>query len=303
MSKSFLVETEEAGNRLDRFLQTQTGLSRKKVKKLLDEGRIRINDRKVIIASWIVKKGQTIAIQEAGVLSDPNASEYFLKVAFEDAALLVVEKDPGVPCEPTPQSTRPTIIEIINAYLHRRYPHLKGHYVGPVHRLDRDTSGLMVFTKKKEANRLAHQFKNHTIKRRYLAIVSGRLEQEEGTIRGFLQKSSLLKGGKKVKASTSHSGKEAITHWRLLERYPKSSLVEITLNTGRTHQIRVHLSSLGHPVIGDKIYGEREARFARQALHASFLGFKHPLTGEWMEFESPLPRDMRRLVDRLRVNG
>ncbi|MBI2499876.1 MAG: RluA family pseudouridine synthase [Deltaproteobacteria bacterium] len=298
----FKVGRREEGSRLDRFLQEKTSLSRKKVKGLLDQGQIYLNNRKVVIASWQVKQGALIEIRKETGLRHPTADKYFLKVVYEDSDLLVVEKDAGVPCEESPQATEPTILEIINAYLKRKYPHLKRHYVGPVHRLDRDTSGLMVFTKKREANKLTDQFKRHVIKRRYLAIVEGAVEGERGKIEGFLQKNQILPGGRKVKPSTIASGKRAVTYWRLKERYAAASLLEITLNTGRTHQIRVHMASIGHPVMGDKIYGHGGG-LQRQALHASFLGFWHPLTGQEMEFESDLPRDMRRLVDRLRFKS
>jgi 23S rRNA pseudouridine1911/1915/1917 synthase len=198
------------------------------------------------------------------------------------------------------------LVAIINAYLKRRYKHLPFHYVGLVHRLDQDTSGLMVYSLSKEANTIISQFKRHTIKRKYLAVVQGSLKNSEGTIKSYLKKSELLKGGKKVAESTEESGQLAITKYKLVERYPRASLVELTLNTGRTHQIRVHMASLGHPVIGDKVYGskpkgdERLVSFPRQALHASYLAFYHPISGEPMEFKSELPKDLKKLLLKLR---
>lgn len=289
------------GERLDRYLQRKTGLSRKKVKSLLDQGRVSINGRKVVIASWTVTPEASIEIHETPGERNPAAGEHFLKVVYEDPDILVVDKDPGILCEPSPIATKPTLVEIINAYLKRRYPHLKGHYLGLVHRLDRDTSGLMVYTKRREANRLTQQFRRHAIGRRYLAVVSGPVDRESGKIEGFLKKNPLLKGGRKVQGSTRASGQYAVTHWRLIERYPNASLLEVTLNTGRTHQIRVHMAGMGHPLLGDRVYGGGgTTRFHRQALHASYLSFHHPMTGEEKEFRSKLPKDMQKLVDKLR---
>lgn len=300
---SFRVTQKDEGMRLDRYLQKETALSRKKVKGLLDQGQVYLSGRKVIIASWQLKAGNFVEIREP-TLQHPASLEHFLKVVYEDPHLIVVEKDAGTPCEPTSLATTPTLVEIINAYFKRKQPYLKGHYLGPVHRLDRETSGLMIYTKIKEANRISEQFKQHTIVRKYLVVVTGKVEKEAGTLTSFLKKSDLLKGGQKVKLSTPASGQKAVTHWRLKERYDKASLLEVSLNTGRTHQIRVQMASIGHPVVGDKIYGGGDTfPFARQALHASWLGFRHPITGKKMEFESKLPRDLRHLVDRLRIHG
>jgi 23S rRNA pseudouridine1911/1915/1917 synthase len=317
-SKSFQIAKGLSERRLDRVLPILLGLSRKKVKTLLDQGRIFVNGRKVVIASWKTKPGDKIEISgDQGPAPTPEATKYFLKVVYEDADLLVIEKDAGIGCEPSTVATRPSIVSIINAYLKRKCPHLKRHYLGLVHRLDRDTSGLMVYTKTKEANKIADQFKRHTIRRKYRAVVEGRIDEDQGRIEGFLKKSDLLGGGRKVALGTPESGRKAVTEFRVLERYENATLVEISLNTGRTHQIRVQMASIGHPVIGDRIYGPPHPAsppsprhrgeglgvrgFARQALHAAYLKFHHPVTGQKMEFSSELPKDMRKLVDRLRM--
>lgn len=292
-----------AGERLDRVLQKLLKISRKKAKRLLDQGKIYLNGRKVIIASWALKTGDRIGIQGDEEETHVPADKHFLKVVYEDKDLIVVEKEAGIACESSALATRPTLIAIINAYFKRKLPDLKHHYLGPVHRLDTETSGLMVYSKIREANKIADQFKRHTIKRRYLAVVKGRIEKGSGKIEGYLQKSDLLRGGKKVKLSTPESGQKAVTLFRVLERYANATLAEVALNTGRTHQIRVQMASIGHPVVGDKIYGERAVSFPRQALHASFLEFHHPVTHQKMEFQSELPRDLRRLVERLRIQS
>ncbi len=300
---NFKINSQWAGERLDKVLPTLTGLSRKKIKGLLDAGLVKVNGKKVIIASWMMDEGDRIELQVDGEAPQTAADEYYLKVVHEDKDLIVVDKDPGVACEKSPIAMRPTLVAIINAYFKRKYPHLKHHYLGLVHRLDQETSGLMVYTKTKEANKITDQFKRHTIHRRYTAVVSGRVEKDEGKIEGFLKKSSLLSHGRKVASSTEASGSRAITLYRVLERYHQATLVELQLNTGRTHQIRVHMAELGHPVLGDKIYGSGDFKFARQALHASYLMFHHPVTNQKMEFRAELPRDLRKLVDRLRVRS
>lgn len=305
---TYQVASLYQGQRLDRVLQSLTGQSRKKVKFYLDHGQVWVNQKKVVIASWEVRKGDKIHIQTLEELAENplSADEYYLKVVHHDKDILVVEKDAGVPCEKSPISTRPTLVAIINAYLKRRFTHLPHHYLGLVHRLDQHTSGLIVYSLSKDANKIISQFKKHTIKRRYLAVVEGSVKNAEGTIRSYLKKSELLKGGQKVTESTEESGQLAITKYRVVERYPKATLVELTLNTGRTHQIRVHMASLGHPVVGDKVYGDkpkgdhRPIVFSRQALHASYLAFYHPITSEPMEFTSELPKDLKKLLIKLR---
>lgn len=297
------LQSTKSDERLDRVLQALLGISRKKAKGLLDEGRVRVNGRRVVIASWNMKSGDRIEVSSEEEAPQPEAGQYYLKVIYEDSDLLVVEKDAGIPCEPSKISTRPSIVSIINAYLKRKLPHLKHHYLGLVHRLDQDTSGLMIYTKTREANKISDQFKRHSIVRRYQAVVDGRIKDNQGTIESFLKKSDLLSGGKKVALSTPAAGQKAVTLFRVLERYGNATLVEVRLNTGRTHQIRVHMASIGHPVAGDKIYGPSETRFARQALHAAFLGFHHPISGKKMEFRSELPKDMRKFVDRLRLRA
>lgn len=296
--------------RLDLYLVKKHKISRKQAKKFLDQGRVCVGKgnlpkRKVVIASWEVEKEDTVTLLEEN--ATPSAEGYFLKVIFEDKDLLVVEKEAGIPCENSSVVTVPTLVAIVNGYLKRTYPHLKHHYLGLVHRLDQETSGIMVYTKTREANTIIDQFKRHTIRRKYLALVAGQVGEDRGKIEGFLQKSPLLKGGKKVKEATPEAGRFASTEYRVLERYPQATLVEVKINTGRTHQIRYHFASLGHPVVGDKIYGSRGAincapTFPRQALHAGSLKFFHPITKEPMEFSSELPKDMRKLVDRLRLS-
>lgn len=290
-----------AGQRLDLFLKARLGISRKQAKRLIDAGRARINQRKVVIASWELKPQDEVTIaDDSRIEADP--AHYYVKVVHEDVDLIVVDKPAGIGCEASRLSLQPTLPEILNAYLRKGAPDKIYPYLGLIHRLDTDTSGLMVYTKRKEANRLSRQFKNHTIVRRYHALVVGAVEKEQGVISSYLVKED-QPGGKKVKIVSTGEGKKAQSHYRILERYQNVSLLELEVSTGRTHQIRVHLASIRHPLIGDRLYGATDPdgiSLKRHALHAAFLGFEHPITRKNVEFRSDLPRDMRRLVNRLR---
>jgi 23S rRNA pseudouridine1911/1915/1917 synthase len=270
------------------------------VKELLDAGRVFVGGRKVIIASWKVELGDKIQIQDSHAVS-LSRRERYLKVYFEDQDLLVVEKPPGVACEKSPQVLTSTLVDDINDYLRRAHPDLTYPYVGLMHRLDRETSGVMVYTLSKRANSLAEQFRRHSVGRRYLALVKGKIKNNEGRIESGILKDPASQG-RKMKVVPLRRGFQAHrsrTHFRVVERYPNSTLVEARLETGKTHQVRVHLASLGHPIIGDKIYGGTVGS-KRLALHAAFLEFRHPVTHKKMTFRSEPPKDFQNLMERFR---
>ena len=299
------VPRQAAGCRLDLFLKDQLpDCSRKAVKRLLDAGRVRVNGRKAIIASWELKAGDEVKVA-ADAEVDVDVSKFFLKVVYEDEAVIVVDKDAGITCEASPLALKPSLVQIINNYLRENNPEEYQPYLGLIHRLDAETSGLMVYSKQKAANKLSRQFKNHQIERRYQTVVAGAVERENGVIKTFIEKSD-QRGGGKVRVNTKGTGKPAVTEYRVLERYSEATLLDIIPRTGRTHQIRVHLAHIGHPVWADKRYGLQTPKFQRyikrQALHAYMLAFKHPLTGKAMKFTSELPKDMRKLLDKLRLN-
>ena len=257
----YRVGPREAGSRLDLFLKAHgPAVSRKQAKRLLDAGLVRVN------------------VAESA--TDSDAERYFLKVIYEDDYLIVVEKDAGIPCEDSPQALKPSLVQIINAYLRKNAPPESRPYLGLIHRLDQETSGLS----------------------QILAKTTG-TEREQGLIKTGLEK-ELKKGGAKVRITEPRQGKPAQTHFHVLERYRNATLLEVIPRTGRTHQIRVHLAHIGHPLIGDKLYGDGAGfRFKRQALHATVLGFIHPISGKKLKFQSPLPKDMRKLVDKLRLKS
>jgi len=226
-----------------------------------------------------------------------------LKVYYEDKHLIVVEKPSGILSVPQEGSNAPSLVGMVLSYMKRKHPRSKGSYIKALHRLDTDTSGIMVLAKSKEGEKLSQQFSSHSILRRYLAVVHGQVEDSRGTIDSPLEKGRFGRG-RKVRLSKSGSGKSAKTMFEVRERYKSTTLLDIEVATGRTHQIRVHLASKGFPLIGDSIYGDARTRrisFKRHALHAHHLGFKHPVTGNKMSFRSPMPQDMKDLIDSLRT--
>lgn len=246
-----------------------------------------------------------------------------LEVAFEDAHLIVIDKPVGLVVHPAPGATAGTLV---NALLHHCGGSLSGIggrlRPGIVHRIDKDTSGLLVVAKSDAAHRgLAVQFADHSVERRYLAVVHGQPDPAEPRLRhlagitweggGVLRIEGNIgrhPGDRKRMAVLSANGKPAVTRARIIERFARSSLVECRLETGRTHQIRVHMAFAGHPLAGDTVYGRRKSQgaigaFPRQALHAETLGFVHPVTGERLRFTSSLPEDMNLLLDELRAES
>jgi len=301
----------DEGVRLDRFLREKSGvLSRTRARDLLAAGGVTINGHRVKIASRPLKAGDRVEVhplEEASRSGAPPGMEAF-RVVHEDAAVIVVDKAPGILVQPTPQGDRGTLLDLVSRYLRKRHPEVKSPYLGLLHRIDRETSGLLLFSRRGTANRiLAEQFRGHTIAREYLALARGSIDADSGTIDDPLLRSSPL--ARRTSAIRGRSeGKQAITHFRVLERFERATLLSMTLETGRTHQIRIHLAGRGHAVVGDKIYSAKTSfppdslldRFPRQALHARRLGFTHPGSGAWLEFESPLPGDFATLLDTLR---
>src|SRR3989338_343247 len=299
MTTAYTVSKKESGKRLDQWVTTHLKVSRKEAKRWIDAGNIRIRGKKTFIASWELREGDKIDI----VSSEKRRSLRYLKVYFEDRDLLVVEKPPGLLSVPEIGEKAESLLDHVRGYLKRKYRESKGVYVAPLHRLDSETSGVMVFACSTVGKQLEDLFREHRIVRRYVAVVAGPVEEEAGTIHRPLEKGH-FSGGRKSRVSKQ--GEKAVTMFRVRERYSNAKLLDVELQTGRTHQIRVHLASIGHPVLGDKIYGatlhalENRRQPARQALHASLLGFRHPGTKKKVEFRSPLPKDMKKLIDQLR---
>jgi 23S rRNA pseudouridine1911/1915/1917 synthase len=301
-----------AGERLDRALSTALPeLSRERIKALILGGQITAEAGGKIAPSQKVAGGEAFSVEiPAPAPSKAEAQAIALNVVYEDADLIVVDKPAGLVVHPAAGNPDRTLV---NALLHHCAGQLSGiggvARPGIVHRIDKDTSGLIVAAKTDSAHEgLARQFAAHTIGRRYAAVVNGRPVPPAGRIEGPVERSP--RNRKKMHVAVPGRGKHAVTHYTTLKMLRDAALVECRLETGRTHQVRVHMASIGHSLLGDPLYGRTRAthrdllkqlNFNRQALHANRLEFIHPRTQEKLAFESPLPSDMQELISALAV--
>jgi len=297
------------GLRLDKALADASGLSRERIKGLIGEGRVTVGG--AVVRSASAKTGEGAAFSIDVPPPEPLAAEAQdipLEVVFEDAHLIVVNKPAGLVVHPAAGNPDGTLV---NALLHHCRGQLSGingvARPGIVHRIDKDTSGLLVVAKTDAAHEgLARQFADHSITRAYLAVCAGHPAPPMGTISGRIGRSDANRKKMAVLPPDSTRGKHAVTHYKTLKLLRYCALIECRLETGRTHQVRVHCASIGHPLLGDQTYGRtpaglrpllKQLGFARQALHAALLGFDHPITGERVDFRAELPEDMRELID------
>jgi 23S rRNA pseudouridine1911/1915/1917 synthase len=315
-----------AAERLDRVLaRLQGDLSRSRLQALIRDGQVAVDDVPVIDPNRKVAGGVRIALTvPPPVPAEPAGEVIDLTIVYEDDEVIVIEKPPGLVVHPAAGHDSGTLVNALIAHCGESLSGIGGvKRPGIVHRLDKDTSGLLVVAKNDLAHQaLAAQFADHgrtgPLERAYLAILWGVPERRRGTVEAALARSTHNR--EKIVVVGEDRGRYAITHYEALESLPPAqpiaSLVQCELETGRTHQIRVHMAHLGHPLLGDKTYGsgfktkanrlsepQKEALTAlnRQALHAAILGFEHPRSGEFLRFESPLPADMDRLLQALRA--
>ena len=310
---TFVVSEVDGDIRLDRFLQRQNlPLSRSRIKQLVEARQILANDRPVKAGARVKPGDQIRGHLPVGSPLEVKGEDIPLAILYEDHHIIVVNKPVGMVVHPAPGIYSGTLV---NALLFH-CTDLSGINgvlrPGIVHRLDRDTSGVMVAAKNDLAHEsLVEQFKSRKIEKRYLAVVHGSFHEAEGII-----SASLGRHPKKRTMVSVHtrSPKEALTRWHVLEELRGFTLLEIFPRTGRTHQIRVHLSSMGHPILGDPVYGRRKhlrriedpavravaEKLQRQALHASDLKFRHPHTGDPLEFHAPLAPDMEEIIGLLK---
>ncbi len=293
--KSFAAGDEDAGNRLDVFISSAADLTRSHVQKLIGEELVTVNGRKER-SSYRMKPGDLISLQIPMPAGTEIKPEFIpLEIYYEDTDVIIVNKPRGMVVHPAPGNYSGTLV---NALLHhcRHLSTIGGNLrPGIVHRLDKDTSGLIIAAK----NDMAHlgltlQLKDRLIERRYLALVHGRVRDRSGIIDAPIGRDP--KNRQKM-AVTIGNGKDAVTKYHVLGRYIGHTYLELKLVTGRTHQIRVHLSFIGHPVVGDPKYGPIRPRFGLegQFLHAAALGFNHPRTGRYLGYEAPLPVALTKL--------
>ena len=308
--REIITGTLTSAGRLDKALAEASGLSRERVKTLIAEGAITLGGNTAGNPSAKVVGGEAFAVAlPAPAPLDAEAQDIPLDVVFEDESLIVINKPAGLVVHPAAGNLDGTLV---NALLHHCAGRLSGINgtlrPGIVHRIDKDTSGLLVVAKSDAAHEgLARQFADHSIERTYLAVCSGHPRPPADRIEARIGRSDANRKKMAVLADESSRGKHAVTHYRTLKLLNSCALLECKLETGRTHQVRVHLASIGHPLVGDPVYGRdptalrpllRELHFARQALHAASLGFVHPVTGERLAFAAELPADMAELIDR-----
>lgn len=295
--------------RLDKVLAEASGLSRERVKALIAQGAVLVGGATAGQPSDKIATGTAFSIHVPPP-ADAHASpqDIPLVIPFEDEHLIVVDKPAGLVVHPAAGNPDGTLV---NALLHHCKGQLSGiggvARPGIVHRIDRDTSGLLVVAKSDAAHEgLAKQFADHSIERVYHAVVAGRPKAAQGTISARIGRSDRDRKKMAVLAPDASRGKHAATHYKLLKPLDNCSLVECRLETGRTHQVRVHMASIGHPLLGDPAYGKtpgplrellKSLNFSRQALHAAVLGFTHPVKGDELRFSSGLPPDMEELID------
>lgn len=307
------VSDPDSGQRLDKFLgDTIDELSRTRLKSLIENGYVSLASGSLTEPSRRVNSGETIHVQvPAATPARPIGQDIALEVVFEDDDLIVINKPPGLVVHPAPGNPDRTLVNALIAHCGAGLSGIGGELrPGIVHRLDKDTSGLMVAAKNDLAHQgLAKQFADHSLDRAYKALIWGVPAVRQGDITGNIGRNPR---NRKKMAVVTRGGKTAATRYRVLRQInPSACLAECRLSTGRTHQIRVHMASIGHPVIGDPLYGGGETRkrsrsdpdfaglaasLGRQALHAYLIGFNHPLRGKRLKFECDIPDDMKRLL-------
>ena len=295
MDKEYNLVADKPGARLDKYVGEKCPeISRTYAQKLIADGHITVNDRvaKVSLKLSIGDRLKVVIPPAAPSSLLPEAIP--LNIIYEDDDLLVVDKSAGLTVHPAPGHPSHTLVNAILSH----FPHLAdiGESLRPgiVHRLDKDTSGVMLVAKNRAAQQnLSDQFKAHSVDKTYLVLVKGRLTPEEGIIEAPMGRDPRNRKRMAVVAD----GREARTEYRVVKYIGNDTLLEVMPQTGRTHQIRVHLSAIGYPVVGDKVYGVKSPYLPRQFLHASHLGFKQPSTGEYLEFTSGLPPDLEQALE------
>ena len=298
--EKFVVEIEQVGKRLDLFvISVIKDLSRMNAKRLIEDGNVKVNSKNSKV-SYKVQNGDIIEIHipEAKQL-DLKAQEIPIEVVYEDSDIIVVNKPKGLVVHPANGNWDGTLVNAVMAICKDSLSGIGGEVrPGIVHRLDKDTSGLLIIAKNDKAHiNMSNEIKNREVKKVYIALVRGIVAENEATINMPIGRSN--KDRKKM--AVVKNGKEAITHFKVIKRFDKYTLLEVKIDTGRTHQIRVHLSEIGHPVVGDEIYsnGKNEFGVHGQLLHAKSLDFKHPITGKYMHLEAELPEEFKNILKKL----
>lgn len=299
LKKYFFCITEDMEDeRVDKCLNELIGsLSRSYIQKLLADGSITVNDKKIKSSYRVKTDDQIRVILPPAITPNITPEDITLDVLYEDDDVIIINKPKGMVVHPAPGHYSGTLVNALLFHCQGQLSGINGILrPGIVHRIDRDTTGSIIACKNDAAHAcIAEQLKEHTIVRRYHAIVHGSIKEDEGTIHTLIgrhpterKKMAVLKSG----------GKDAITHYKVLKRFGKFTYIECRLETGRTHQIRVHMAHIGHPLLGDTIYGSKACpyKLEGQTLHAKILGFHHPGTNEYIEIDAPLPEYFEKLL-------
>lgn len=304
MLEEYTVEESQSGMRLDKFLtEIYPDQTRSFLQKLVKSGEIKVNGKPVIKAGFVVEGGDQVSAS----IPTPQAVEIEaenipLDILYEDVDVLIVNKPKGMVVHPSAGHYSGTLVNAIMYHCADSLSGINGEIrPGIVHRIDMDTTGALIICKNDAAHvDIAEQIKEHTVTRRYRGIVCGVVKEDEGTIEGAIGRHPTQR---KKMAINEKNGKPAITHYKVLQRFAKYTYMEFRLETGRTHQIRVHMASIGHPLLGDELYGNPKNLAMKglqgQTLHAMVIGFVHPTTHEYMEFEAPLPEYFQNLLQKL----
>lgn len=297
------VEEQYASERIDKFITEalEEDVSRTLVQQWVKDGHVKVNG-KTIKPNYKLSEQDVISLRIPEPQGVELAAENIpLNVVYEDADVIVINKQRGLVVHPAPGHYSGTLVNAL-MYHCKDLSGINGELrPGIVHRIDKDTSGLIMSAKNDKAHAsLAEQLKAHTVNRKYIALVHGNLQHDQGTIDAPIGRDS---NDRKMYTVTEKNSKHAVTHFVVIERFGDFTLVELKLETGRTHQIRVHMKFIGHPLVGDPMYGKSKGMLMDgQALHAAILGFKHPRTGEWLQFEAPIPADMENLLQTIRTS-
>ena len=297
------ITPEMEGERIDKCISNYLeSLSRSYIQKIIKDGKAYVNDA-VVKANYKVKVDDKVQF-EIPDCEEPDIppQDIPLDILYEDKDILIVNKPKDMVVHPAPGHYEGTLVNAIMFHCKDELSGINGVLrPGIVHRIDKDTTGSIIICKNDEAHRkIAQQLKEHSITRKYRSIVYGRIMEEEGTVNAPIGRHPT---DRKKMAINEKNGKPAVTHYKVLERFDKYTYIECQLETGRTHQIRVHMTSIGHPLLGDEVYGNAKCPFKLegQTLHAMTIGFIHPTTGEYVEYEAPLPEYFEHLLQILRT--
>lgn len=293
---NFTAEEDNANQRIDVYLASKfSDVSRSYIQELIKKGSALVNG-KIVKSNYKLKTGDNVAFEfPDNEKLKVDAENIPLDIVYEDRDIIVVNKPQGMVVHPAPGNYNGTLVNALLYHCHDLSGINGVLRPGIVHRIDKDTSGVIVVAKNDAAHKkLAYQLKEHSMNRVYKALVEGIIKDDEGTVDEPLGRHPV----ERIKIAVVKNGRRAVTHYKVIERYKNNTLIECKLETGRTHQIRVHMAYIGHPLVGDPVYGYKKQKFnlKGQMLHAQKLGFIHPRTGKYVEFNSELPAYFEKII-------